>query len=451
MVSKHNPGAGCATVTVHGFDHQGRGVARHNGQVVFIPQALPGETVTLDIRHEHKNFAEGRVRHYHRTSPARTAPRCAVFGRCGGCGLQHIEASAQVALKQRVWEEQMQRIGGGLPQSILTPVYGLPWHYRQRARLSAAVDEQGRLQLGFQAAASHDVVDTDTCPVLPHTVSAALSALKALLQAHHRALDLSGVSFAQGEDHLAWVLHIGRTPSAHTQQALQAWLAQRGAHESLWLQYPRRRVQAWLPENPPPLDYTLPDFGIRIAYRPDDFTQINHRMNALMVSRALHALAPQPNERIIDWFCGLGNFSLPIARMGAEVLGIEGVAAMAERATKMARDNGLDAHCRFEAADLFKVDGRRLRQWGRADKWLLDPPRAGAAALVGALDNLPPQQRPHTIVYVSCNPATLARDTATLRRHGYVCTEGGILNLFPQTAHVESVAVFRLPETTPPL
>ena len=436
---------------MHGFDHQGRGVARHNGRVVFIPQALPGETVTLHIRQEHKNFAEGQVRHYHRTAAARTTPHCTVFGRCGGCSLQHIDASAQVALKQRVWEEQMQRIGGGLPQGIRAPLYGLPWHYRQRARLSAAADSLGRLQLGFQAAASHDVVDIDTCPVLPETVASSLPALKALLQAHHRALDLSGVSFAQGENHLAWVLHISRKPSARTQQALQTWLTQRGAHESLWLQYPRQRAQKWLPENPPPLYYTLPDFGIRIAYRPDDFTQINHRMNALMVSRALHALAPQPGEHIIDWFCGLGNFSLPIARMGAQVLGIEGVAAMAERATEMAQDNGLNAHCRFEAADLFKTDGRRLRQWGHADKWLLDPPRTGAAALVNALGDLPPPRRPHTIVYVSCNPATLARDTATLRRHGYICTEGGILNLFPQTTHVESMAVFRLPETMTPL
>lgn len=443
MVSEQTSAHTHAVLSVHGFDDQGRGVARHNGRVVFIPQTLPGETVAACIRSSRKNFAEARVLHRLRSAAGRQLPRCTVFENCGGCRLQHIGHNTQVALKQRVWEEQMQRIGGALPQRIAAPLYGLPWHYRQRARLSAACDAHGRLQLGFQAAASHEVVDTDTCPVLPEAVSAALPDLKTLLQAHHRDLALDGLAFAQGENHLAWVLHVAHAPSPHTAAAFSQWLRQRGPDESLWLQYPREAARPWLPENPPPLYYSLPEYGIRVAYRPDDFTQINHRMNALMVSRAMQALSPQPGERIIDWFCGLGNFSLPAARLGATVLGIEGVAAMAERAADNARRNGLADHCRFEAADLFKTETRHLRRYAYADKWLLDPPRAGAAALIAALGGLPPPQRPRLIVYVSCNPATLARDSAALRRHGYVCSEGGIFNLFPQTAHVESWAVFQ--------
>ena len=194
----------------------------------------------------------------------------------------------------------------------------------------------------------------------------------------------------------------------------------------------------------PALCYRLPEFGITIAYRPDDFTQINRHTNALMVQRAMQWLAPQPGERMVDAFCGLGNFSLPMARLGAQVLGIEGVADMVAQAQANAAANGLAAHCRFAVADLFAADVAMVQQWGIADKWLLDPPRAGAYALVQALAALPPAQRPRRLVYVSCNPATLARDAAVLAAAGYVFRAGGIMNMFAQTAHVESLAVFDL-------
>ena len=434
-------------IGLHGIDHEGRGVGRWQGKAVFVAGALPGETVRWRLQQDKKSFALGEMVQIHRASAQRVVPPCSLFARCGGCALQHVAAEAQVALKQRVWEEQMQRLGGGMPQQLLPPIYGQPWHYRQRARLSVGKTDRGAMTMGFLARGAKAVVDMDVCLVLPEMVSAALPRLKQHLAPWQDTIGLASISFSDGEDSLVWVLQHRHALSDAALAALQALAADENKHQGKpwhWYAQHQGRLTLLSATAMPALCYRLPEFGITIAYRPDDFTQINRHTNALMVQRAMQWLAPQPGERMVDAFCGLGNFSLPMARLGAQVLGIEGVADMVAQAQANAAANGLAAHCRFAVADLFAADVAMVQQWGIADKWLLDPPRAGAYALVQALAALPPVQRPRRLVYVSCNPATLARDAAVLAAAGYVFRAGGIMNMFAQTAHVESLAVFDL-------
>lgn len=432
------------SVAIHGIDQEGRGVGRVNGKAVFVQGALPGETVRARVIVQKKNFAEAQAVAIAKAAQMRVTPPCPLFGQCGGCAWQHVDTGAQVALKQRIWEEQMQRLGGGLPQQLLAPVYGAPWRYRARARLAVHRDPNGGVRFGFQAALSHRVVPFSECLLLPESVNATLAVWAQVCSELGNNLPISALSFAQSGNHTAWMLHLPQNPPPAAASVLADTARRFSRHperHDIWLQCGSEPAQALLPDTPE-LVYTLPEFGVAIHYRPDDFTQINHAANRLLVTRALTYLAPQPGERILDAFCGLGNFSLPIAARGAEVCGIEGIAAMSGRARANAERNGLATRARFSCADLFRIDSAALKRLGTFSKWLIDPPRAGAAALVGAVAALPDALRPQRVVYVSCNPATLARDTKTLCSTGYQFRAGGILNLFAQTAHVESLAVF---------
>ncbi len=436
-----------AEVTVTGIDHHGRGVARLAGKVVFIEGALPGECVTVEVVADKKNHALARCIAVQQASPQRTQPACAVYAQCGGCAWQHIDAGAQVALKQRVWEEQMQRLGGGRPQYLLPAIYGEPWHYRQRGRLHVAVTEN-RVHIGFLARQSRRVVAADDCQVVPAAVARSVRLWAGLGARRVADWDWQGLSFAEGEAQRAWVLHCGQTPDAAGMAVLHRLQAALAAVDklptSLWLQTGSRPARLLLPATDA-LAYRLSEYGITLHYQPDDFTQVNHRANALMVARAMHWLSPQPGERIIDWFCGLGNFSLPAARLGAQVLGVEGNPAMVARAQANAEANGLATRCHFLAANLFALSADDWSRFGEAAQWLIDPPRAGAAALLAMLAAQSTHRRPRRIVYVSCDPATLARDAATLTACGYVYRTGGMMNVFAHTAHMESLAVFEQP------
>lgn len=432
---------------VFSLDYEGRGVARIGGKTVFIKGALPLETVRCRIVRSKKQFDEAETVEVLKASPWRRQPDCRHFDTCGGCVLQHIEPQAQVALKQRIFEEQLARIGKVKPQEMLPPIYGLPWHYRERARLSVAVDETGRLKLGFQGKKSHDVVDIQSCLLLPPHISARLGDVRALLQAWADAgVKTDFVEFFQGSE--VTVLNIGfvKRPSEKVLHRLETWFDVHLANQvKIWLMSIQVRGEAAVAhylKHAAELDYVLPEYGIRMPYRPGDFTQVNAQTNALMVARALRLLDIQAGERVADLFCGLGNFSLPMAVAGAgEVVGIEGSAVMTQRAAENAQRNGIRKGVRFQTADLFETTEADVAEWGKFDKMLLDPPRSGAYAVVNSLHGA---YLPKRIVYVSCNPASFARDAAVLVGKGYRFSSAGIMNLFAQTAHVEAIGVFDL-------
>jgi 23S rRNA (uracil1939-C5)-methyltransferase len=429
-------------VVITALDQEGRGITRVGGKAIFVEGALIGERVSIEVFHKKPNYEQARAVEIHTRSSTRTVPRCPHFGVCGGCSLQHVEASAQVASKQRVLEDALWHIGRVHPQQLLAPIHGPTWEYRQRARLSVRdVPKKGGVLIGFREKKSSYVTDMTSCAVLPARISALLPELRALvgrLSIHDR---LPQIELACGESDAgpvdALVLRILAPLTIEDEGELVAFAD-------------RHRVHIWLQSGGPAtvrpfhpaachLAYALPDFGVEFAFDPTDFTQVNADVNRVLVRRAIGLLDPVPGERIADFFCGLGNFTLPIARRGASVIGIEGSAPLIRRAEANAAANGLTANAKFATANLFEATAESVGALGPLDKALIDPPREGAIELVKAL----PAAGLARIVYVSCNPATLARDaTVLVNEHGYALRAAGIANMFPHTAHVESIALF---------
>ncbi|MDO5059370.1 MAG: 23S rRNA (uracil(1939)-C(5))-methyltransferase RlmD [Neisseria sp.] len=438
---KHCPSAFPEAETVN-LDYEGRAVARPDGKTVFIEGALGGERVSFRITREQKGFAEAEVQSILRPSEYRRRPPCPHFGVCGGCALQHLDDAAQTAVKQRIAEEQLARIGKVRPEQILPPIYGTAWRYRQRGRLAVS-QQNGKLHLGFQAKKSHETADITRCPVLPEAMEATLPVLKQHLQPLAADLKLRFVEFALGENRFALNLGTAKPPKPFQTALLEEMrriLQKSGQNWQIWLQNGRQTPQLLLPEQDELPYYRLPDFNITMPFRPGDFTQVNAATNALMVARAVRLLDVQPEETVADLFCGLGNFTLPLSKHSRKVIAVEGLAALTERARRNAELNGCQG-IEFATADLFAADKNTVAAWGKIDKMLLDPPRAGAYALIQALHA---PYLPQRIVYVSCNPATFARDAAVLMGKGYRFTQFGVMNLFPQTAHIESIGVFEL-------
>jgi 23S rRNA (uracil1939-C5)-methyltransferase len=441
---------------IESLDLEAQGVARRaDGKVVFVEGALPGERVQVRVTRRKAQWEQAVLVALQRESPLRVTPACPHFGlhagACGGCKMQHLHPSAQVAVKQRVLEDQLWHLGKVRPARVLRPIEGPAWGYRYRARLSVRhVPKKGGVLVGFHERKSSYVADMTTCPVLPPAVSAMLPALRALVGAMDARDRLPQIELAVGEAPggtvTALVLRhleplgeadLGRLRTFAREHGVQWWLQPRGPDSV-------HRLDDVGSE----LAYTLPEFGLVMPFRPTDFTQVNHAINRVLVERALRLLDAQPQDRLIDWFCGLGNFTLPLATRAREVLGVEGSEALVQRARDNAARNGLAGHASFDARNLFELDADALVALGAADGWLVDPPREGAFALVKALVDL--QQRaaagwapPRRIVYVSCNPATLARDAGLLvHQGGWRCSAAGVVNMFPHTAHVESLAVF---------
>ena len=432
-----------AVAQVGGMDYEGRGVARVAGKTLFIRGALPLEQVAYRVVRSKKQFDEAETVAVLAASPQRVQPKCGYFDTCGGCALQHVEPLGQVAYKQRMVAEQLQRIGKVQPRQWLAPIYGWAWGYRQRARLSVAVDAAGRLKLGFQARQTHEVVDIAACPVLPAHVSALLPSLQSMLaQLAVAGMESLFVECSVGDAVTVLNIATRKRPSESALQILRQFadgLNGVGAPGwQIWLQH-GQEAYPFYPLNAPVLQYRLPEFDITLPYRSGDFTQINADTNALMVARSLRLLDVQPGDRVADLFCGLGNFSLPMAKKGAQVLGIEGADYLVRRARDNARLNGCETNVRFQTADLFEAHPGTVAAWGQLDKMLLDPPRSGAYAVVQALHE---PYLPQRIVYVSCNPATFARDAAVLVEKDYDFMAAGIMNMFAQTAHVETIGWF---------
>lgn len=425
------------SASVESLDRDGRGVARVGGKTVFIEGALPYERVRYSTLRSKRRYESARVEAVERESADRVTPRCPYFGACGGCALQHVSAPAQVAAKQRTLEDALWHIGRVRPDHLLPAIQGQAWGYRHRARFSARfVARSGGALVGFRERHSTHVADMLGCEVLPREASALLPALRELVGGLSIRERVPQIELAIGEQATVLVFRVLLPPGEADLAALERFGEARGVQ--VWLQPGGPDSAApFFPRAPAPLFYSLPEFGVRLCFRPTDFTQVNPEVNRLLVRRAMTLLDPGPGERIVDFFCGLGNFTLPIARLGAEVTGVDGNAQLLARAGQNARENGLESRCRFEAANLFEAnDCARL---GTFDKVLLDPPRDGAVELVKSFAS----GKAGRIVYVSCDPATLARDAAVLvHALGYDMLAAGVINMFPHTSHVESVALF---------
>ena len=471
---------------IEALDIEAQGIAhRPDGKVVFVEGALPGEWISANVHRKKNNWEAASLSALHRESSQRVRPGCPHFGlhagACGGCKMQHLDAAAQVAVKQRVLEDNLWHLAKVRPAQVMSPIHGPAWGYRWRARLSVRhVLKKGQVLIGFHERKSRYIADMQSCAVLPAHVSAWLLPLRALIAGMDARDTCPQIELACGDGVTALVLRHLEPLSQADIQRLRQFADEHGREHPIqwWLQAKgpdsaRRMDEA---DGTPALAYALPAFGITMPFRPTDFTQVNPHINRVLVNHALRLLDVQPADRVIDWFCGLGNFTLPLATQAREVLGIEGSAALVERAAQNLRANqrpGLAA-TRFEARNLFEMTPDTLMADGVADRWLVDPPREGAFALVKALAAIhqtrlaqagtpPPEdetaepaetpnpallaawQPPRRIVYVSCNPATLARDAGLLvHQAGYRCTAAGVVNMFPHTAHVESVAVFDL-------
>ena len=444
-------------LTVTTIDLEAQGVARNaEGKVVFIEGALPGEQVQVTVGRSKNAWEQGALTAMRQESPLRVRPGCPHFGlhagACGGCKMQHLDASAQVAVKQRVLEDNLQHLAGGLkPERVLRPIQGPTWGYRYRARLSVRhVAKKGTVLIGFHERKSRYLADMQVCPVLPPHVSALLMPMRALIHSMEQRDSLPQIELAVGErgDGLvtALVLRHLNPLSEPDKDRLRAFAKSHDVH--WWLQPKGPDTVHLLDEGGTELAYSLPEFGVLMPFKPTDFTQVNHAINSVLVGRAVRLLDPQPQERVIDWFCGLGNFTLPLATRAREVLGIEGSETLVQRSRENAQRNGLADKASFAARNLFELAPADVVAYGQSDKWLVDPPREGAFALAKALADLQAEPvagftPPQRIVYVSCNPATLARDAGLLvHQAGYRCVAAGAVNMFPHTAHVESMAVF---------
>jgi 23S rRNA (uracil1939-C5)-methyltransferase len=426
---------------IDALDAEGRGVARSAGKVVFVEGAITGELVEARLLEAKPKYDRARVTSILRASASRREPRCPYFGTCGGCATQHVDARTQVAAKQRGLEDNLARIGKVKPGAMLAPIHGAEWGYRHRARLSVRyVEGKGGALVGFREKRSTYVADMQGCDVLPPPVSALIPALRSLISKLSIRDRVPQVEIAVGDSATVLLFRILLPLNAEDEALLREFADANRVH--VWLQPEGPDSAApFHPAGGGGLSYALPEFGLKISFQPADFTQVNPAVNRLLVSRALRLLDPQPGERIADMFCGIGNFTLPIAARGAQVMGFEGSSLLVERARQNAAANGLVAQ--FEVADLFKPN---LGQYGRFDKVLLDPPREGAASLVHAL----PDAWPKRIVYVSCDPATLARDADVLvHLKGFELVAAGVVNMFPHTAHVESIALFDRNGATP--
>ena len=434
------------TIQIDSLDAEGRGVGRLDGKVCFVANALPKEVVCeWKITRNKKNFIEMDALRIKKPSAIRVTPHCPHFGVCGGCSLQHIELSAQVAMKQRVLEDAFSHIGKVKPQKILPAVYGLKTGYRFRARMSVKyVEKKGGVLVGFHEKASPFVADMRECPNLPRHISALIVPLREMINRLSIRDKLPQIEWAVGARVTIMAFRIMADLTANDKTILRQFINQYQSDThplQLWLQRGKPDTLApFYPENMPMLSYRLPEFDLEMPYQPTEFTQVNHRVNEVMMSRAMALLQPTAGDKVADMFCGLGNFSLPIARHGAEVLGVEGSEALVNRAKQNADLNGLSHLCSFQAANLFKESELDMQSWQKYNKWLIDPPRDGAFELLNALSGS--LKSPQRIVYVSCKPATLARDAEVLQAKGYTLKAAGVLNMFAHTAHVESIALF---------
>ena len=426
------------TLSIESLSNDSRGVAHHNGKAVFVDGALPGEVVRCKTTKRTSKFDTATVLEVLEASSDRVQPKCSAAGVCGGCSLQHMSESSQIYAKQQVLLENLQQLGKLKPQLVLTPLQGPHWHYRRKARLGVkVVPKKGGVLVGFREKQSGLLAVMEHCEVLDERFSHLITPLRELIGKMAIAKRIPQIEVAAGDDAAVLVFRHLETLSESDKALLKDFAQQHSLSIMLQPAGPDS-IQALYPEMQELLEYRLDEWDVSISFRPTDFTQVNATINKLMISRALELLAPEENDEVLDLFCGIGNFTLPLARLCKHVTGIEGDSVLVNMARENAIRNGI-SNAQFITTDLYDapLDGSWLhRKW---DRILLDPPRSGAMEVIQRL----PALQPKRIVYVSCNPATLARDTDILvNKYGYNLKAAGVMDMFPHTKHVESVAVF---------
>lgn len=422
---------------IESLNHEGRGVARVDGKATFIHGALAGEKVTFRYTGKRKSHDEGDVVDVLQASPDRVSPRCSAFGRCGGCSLQHLAPAAQIAAKQQVLLDSLQRIGKVKPAEVLLPLTSeSAWGYRRKARLGAKfVIKKDKMLVGFRERSSSFLVDMDECHVLHPKLGFALRDLADLIASLKIIQQLPQIEVAMDDNQCVLIFRVLEEPGESDREKLRNFGAAQGF--SIYL-------QSGGPDTVQPLDeaiqlhYALPDFDLDLAFEPTDFTQVNTDINRKMVARAVELLDLTSKDQVLDLFCGMGNFTLPIARQAGSVVGVEGAAELVQRARDNAKRNQLQ-NTTFYTANLY--DQLDQEAWMKMpfNKVLLDPPRSGALEMLAHIDRMLVER----IVYVSCYPGTLARDADELvNQYGYKLISAGVMDMFPHTAHVESIALF---------
>lgn len=446
QANKEQAPAPILTAIIESLDQEGRGVTHVEGKTIFIDGALPQEKVTFQSHRIKASYEIANTVEVLKQSNQRVVPKCSHFGVCGGCKLQHLDFAAQVAAKQRLLENDLWHIGKVKAESMLPPLYGPTWGYRHKARLSVKyVEKKQRVLVGFNEKSTRFVADMNSCEVLVPAVSALIEPLQRLilqlsLKDKIPQIELAVGEAFEGKPVIVMILRIMGTLNLQDEALVKTFA---DVHEvQIWTQTKGPdTIKPFYPLSAPTLQYSLAEFGLIYPFKPNEFTQVNPQINQVMIRRAMQLLAPQADEKIADFFCGIGNFTLPIARSRAQVLGLEGLANLVDRANESAQLNSIN-NVKFGVADLFKMTPEALTGLGHFDKWLIDPPRDGAFELIKSLDTY---NRPQRIVYVSCSPATLARDAGVLvNEKGYIMKAAGVINMFPHTAHVESIALFEL-------
>jgi 23S rRNA (uracil1939-C5)-methyltransferase len=420
------------------LSHDGRGVARVEGKATFVTRALPGERVRARVTRKRRSFDEAQTQEVLQASPERVEPRCQHFDVCGGCALQHMTPEAQIRAKQRVLIENLERIGQVSPESVLAPLRSASWGYRRKARLSVRwVAKKGRVLVGFREEDSRYVADIRRCEVLVPQVGERIEAISDLLQTLDARQSIAQIEVAAGDTQTALVFRNLQPLEQADLDRLRAFARETG----LAVMLQPGGIDSVVPLEPAEIDlhYMLPAHQVRLDFLPLDFVQVNAAMNAAMVDHTLGLLALTPEDRVLDLFSGLGNFTLPMARHAARVTGVEGEHGLVARAMDNARRNDLDGRIDMHVANL--AEDQRQAEWARRDydMILLDPPRSGAEAVLEYL----PGRSVRRVVYVSCHPGSLARDAGILvKRHGFKLRQAGVMDMFPHTGHVESIALF---------
>ena len=431
------------TLEIEKLSHEGRGISRHEGKVVFVEGALPGEKVRARVLRNKGAYSDATVLEVLEASSYRTNPPCAHYSACGGCSLQHLESTSQSGFKDEMLHERLAHVAPGISYEHLPVLSDATVSYRRKARLGARyVAGKGKVLIGFREKHSNFITDMDSCAVLAEQVSGLLPALRGLASGLDARDSIPQIEVAVGDKHpdaasLALIIRHLRMLSSSDLQKLRSFEEQHGLDIYLQPKGPESVHRLKEDSRPERLYYKLEDYGLTLAFHPLDFTQVNAGINRKMINQALSLLDPGPQDRVLDLFCGLGNFTLPIATRAGFVTGVEGIDAMVKRGEENAAANKLvnvDFHC----ADLASDYSRHTWLKDGYNKVLLDPPRSGALEIIPALLDI----RPQTLVYVSCNPATLARDAEYLVRDGYTLVSAGAMDMFPHTSHVEAMALF---------
>lgn len=435
------------TVIIESVDFEGKGIARIDGKTVFIDGALSGEEIVVEIVRRKPSFDKARIVEIIKRSSDRVEPKCSNFGVCGGCSMQHVSFEEQIRIKEKVLVDNLKHIGNVESREIILPLKGIPWGYRHRGRLSARyVTKKGGMLVGFREKSAPYVVDMTECHVLPKHVSDMIPKLRHTFNNFSVPDKIPQIEVAVGDNVTVLVVRNMEALNDSDEALLKEFADANSTLDmmvQIWLQ-PKGPDSCYplYPKDAPKLSYEIKRFKIEMPYYPTEFTQVNPVINEAMVGLAMDMLDAKDNEIIADFFCGIGNFTLPIAKNAKQVIGIEGADALVKRAKENATYNGLDTKVAYQVCNLFTIDDKWLNNLGRFDKWLIDPPRDGAMELVKSITR---DTAPKRIVYVSCNPATLARDADILvNTQGYKLLKAGVMNMFPHTSHVESIALFEL-------